>query len=280
MPYVTSRKMLLDAQAGGYAVGAFNIENMEMAIAVVSAAKELGTPIMIQTTPGSVSYASLTVFVGMVRHLAQNSAVDIALHLDHSSSCDLAYAALYEGYSSVMIDGSKLDLDANIALTRSAVEMARDIPVEGELGTVGGKEDTTVSSGCSYTDPEDAVRFVKETGVSSLAVGIGTAHGIYVGTPVLDVERLSAIRKRLIEENCDVPLVLHGASGLSTEAVRECVKRGICKVNFATELRQAYTSAVRATLDSDLSIYDPKKYGKAAIAAVKEAVKTRILELR
>ena len=275
--YVTSEKMLKDAQAGKYAVGAFNFENLEMAMAIIAAAEELRAPIMMQTTPSTVSYASLDAFYGIIKALADKASVPVCLHLDHGSSYELATDAFNAGYSSIMIDGSKLTLDDNIALTRKVVEyVGGKVPVEAELGTVGGKEDSLVSAGGAYTDPDDAVRFVKESGCSSLAVGIGTAHGIYSGTPVLDTERLALIKKKLAESGNDVPLVLHGASGLSDDAVRECVEKGICKVNFATELRQAYTEGVKEYLKSDVAVFDPKKYGKAAMKKVKDAVEYRI----
>ena len=274
MPYVTSQKMLLDAQKGGYAIGAFNAENMEMVMAIIAAAEEMKTPVMIQTTPSTVKYAGLDLYRANVYAAAAKAKVDVCLHLDHGSSFDLAVQAIQAGYSSVMIDGSHSPLEGNIAVTRSVVNVAHPcgIPVEAELGKVGGKEDDLEADGCGYTDPADAVRFVAEAGIDSLAVAIGTAHGVYVGTPVLDVDRLRAIR-RVVE----IPLVLHGASGLSDDAVRETIAAGICKVNFATELRVAYTAAVRENLASDEKIYDPKKYGTAARAAVVEAVKQRIL---
>ena len=277
MSYVTSEKLLLDAKKGGYAVGAFNFENLEMAMAIIAAAEECRAPVIMQTTPSTVKYASLESFSGIIKALAEKATVPVALHLDHGSSYELAVSAMLAGYSSVMIDGSKETLDKNISVTRKVV-LAVDgrIPVEAELGTVGGKEDSTESTGTAYTDPEDAVKFVESTGCSSLAVGIGTAHGIYSGIPVLDVERLSEIKNRLVETDNDIPLVLHGASGLTDESVRECVKRGICKVNFATELRQAYTEGVKEYLASDPDVFDPKKYGKAAMAKVKDAVIYRI----
>ena len=277
MAYVTSDQMLKQAQQGGYAIGAFNFENMEMAMAIIAAAEELRAPVMMQTTPSTVKYASLDIFYGMVKALADKATVPVCLHLDHGSSYELAVSALTAGYSSVMIDGSKESLENNIALTRRVVSESKGVPVEAELGTVGGKEDSTVATTTAYTDPDDAVKFVLESGCTSLAVGIGTAHGIYVGTPVLDVNRLAAIRAKLIAADCDVPLVLHGASGLSEDAVRACIENGICKVNFATELRQAYTEGVKAYIESDPEVFDPKKYGKIAMEKVKEAVAARIM---
>ena len=240
--YVTTKEMLRAAQAGKYAIGAFNCENMEMAMAIVAAAEAQRAPVMLQTTPSTVSYAGLDMFYANVRALADRASVPVALHLDHGSSYELAINAIAKGYSSVMIDGSHESFEDNIAVSRRVVEQAKakDIPVEAELGKVGGKEDDLDGgSGNGYTDPADAVEFVKATGVDSLAVAIGTAHGVYVGTPVLDVARLAEIRKALEANGVSIPLVLHGASGLTDESVRECIAEGICKVNFATELRQA-----------------------------------------
>ena len=273
MSYETSKKMLLDAQKGKYAVAAFNAENMEMVIAIVQKAEEMRAPVMIQTTPSTLKYAAPAMYRAMVKTLADKATVPVCMHLDHGNSVALANECLTDGYSSVMIDGSKLVLDKNIALTKEVVISAKKygIPVEGELGSVGGKEDDT-EGGNGYTIPSEAVFFVKETHIDSLAVGIGTAHGIYKTTPVLDVERLKQIR-----EVVDIPLVLHGASGLSDEAVAECIANGICKVNIATELRQAYTEGVREFLTADAEVFDPKKYGKAAIEKVKAVVEKKIL---
>ena len=277
--YVTTKEMLRAAQAGKYAIGAFNCENMEMAMAIVAAAEAQKAPVMLQTTPSTVSYAGLDMFYANVRALAERASVPVALHLDHGSSYELAIAAMDAGYSSVMIDGSHESFEDNIAVSRRVVEVAsaKDIPVEAELGKVGGKEDDLDGgSGNGYTDPTDAVEFVKATGVSSLAVAIGTAHGVYVGTPVLDVARLAEIRKALEAAGVSIPLVLHGASGLTDESVRECIAEGICKVNFATELRQAYSAGVKEVLAKDPDVYDPKKYGKVAMAKVQALVEDRI----
>ncbi len=273
MPLVTSKQMLLDAQKGGYAVGAFNAENMEMVKAIIKAAEEVKAPVMIQTTPSTVKYASLAMFVGMVAAEARDAAVPVCLHLDHGSSFELAVQAVKEGYTSVMIDGSKLPFEGNIDVSAQVVSVAHPnhIPVEAELGKVGGKEDDLEAVADTNTDPMEAKEFVEKTGIDSLAVAIGTAHGFYVGTPVLDKERLSEIRKVV-----DIPLVLHGASGLSDEDVRDCVKRGICKVNFATELRKAYTDAGKKLLEEKPETFDPKKLGEVGMAAVTELVKNRM----
>lgn len=274
MPLVTSEKMLLDAKKGGYAVGAFNVENMEMVKAVIAAAEELHAPVMLQTTPSTVKYASLDMYAAMVAAEAKKAKVPVCLHLDHGSSYELAVAAMEAGYTSVMIDGSHESFEDNIAVTKKVVEVAKakGIPVEAELGKVGGKEDDLEADADTNTDPQEAKEFVERTGVSSLAIAIGTAHGFYAGTPVLDKVRVSDI-KALVE----TPLVLHGASGLSEEDVKECVARGMCKVNFATELRVAYTDAVKKLLEEKPETFDPKKLGVVGMEAVKEIVKSRML---
>ncbi len=274
MPLVTSEKMLLNAQKGGYAVGAFNVENMEMVKAVISAAEELNAPVMLQTTPSTVKYGSLETFAAIISAEAKKASVPVALHLDHGSSFELAVRAIKEGYTSIMIDGSHESFEDNIKLSKKVVEVAapNGIPVEAELGKVGGKEDDLEAEADTNTDPMEAKEFVERTGVNSLAIAIGTAHGFYSGTPVLDRERLSEIRKVV-----SVPLVLHGASGLSDEEVRECVKRGICKVNFATELRVAYTGGIKDLLKAKNDTFDPKNLGLAGMEKLKELVKNRIL---
>lgn len=270
---VTSSEMLNKAQEGGYAVGAFNVENMEMVQSAIEAAEELNAPILLQTTPSTVKYAGLDLYYSMVATQAAKAKVPVALHLDHGSSFALCAQALRAGYTSIMIDGSKLPLEENIALTRKVVEMCEPagIPVEGEIGRVGGKEDDTECEEAGYTIPEEAVRFERETGLSSMAVGVGTAHGVYKTKPVLNTHLIQQLRGMLT-----VPMVLHGASGLSDEAIRECIHNGICKVNFATELRIAYTKGVREVL-TDSSVFDPKAFGRVGRERVREAVKYRIL---
>lgn len=273
MPLVTSEQMLLDAQKGGYAVGAFNVENMEMVKAVIAAAEELQAPVMLQTTPSTVKYGTLETYFGIVAAEAGKASVPVCLHLDHGSSFELAVQAIKAGYTSVMIDGSHESFEDNIAVSKKVVDVAKacGIPVEAELGKVGGKEDDLEADADTNTDPVEAKEFAERTGVSSLAIAIGTAHGFYAGTPVLDKERVSEIRKVV-----SVPLVLHGASGLSDEDVRECVQRGMCKVNFATELRVAYTDAGKKLLAEKPDTFDPKKLGVAGMEAVKELVMGRM----
>lgn len=274
MPLVTTEKMLLDAQKGGYAVGAFNVENMEMVQAVVAAAEELRSPVIMQTTPSTVKYAGLNYYYANAKAAAEAASVPVAIHLDHGSSFELAMQALREGYTSIMIDGSHSVFEENIAVTKRVVDACAPshVPVEAELGKVGGKEDDLDGgAGGGYTVPSEAAEFVARTGVSSLAVAIGTAHGVYVGEPKLDLDRLVEIRKVV-----DIPLVLHGASGLTDEAVRESIKRGICKVNFATELRIAFSNGVKQVLAEAPDTFDPKKYSAVGRENVKQLVMNRM----
>lgn len=262
--------MLKSAQAGGYAVGAFNVENLEMIQAVISAAEKENSPVIIQTTPGTLNYAPPEAFAGAVRALAEESAVPVALHLDHGNSFELAARCAKAGYSSIMIDGSLLPFEENVSLSESVVKEVAPLPVEAELGTVGGKEDTH-SAGVSYTDPAQAAEFVGRTGIDSFAPAIGTAHGVYKAEPKLNLPLLDEIRSAV-----SVPLVLHGTSGVPDETVKECIKRGICKVNYATELRITFSNAVRRALADMPEAFDPKKYLGEGRAAVENRVRELI----
>lgn len=274
MALVNSEIMLLDAQKNGYAVGAFNVENMEMVKGVILAAEELNAPVILQTTPSTINYGGVEIYPAIIRAEAMKAKIPVCIHLDHGNSYELAEDCVNNGYTSVMIDGSNLSFEKNIELTKKVVRLAtkKGIPVEAELGKVGGKEDALECEGDKSTDPIEAKMFVDRTGVKSLAIAIGTAHGFYSGTPKLEKERLSEIR-----ESVNIPLVLHGASGLSNDDIRDCIKRGICKVNFATELRAAYTGAIRKVLLDNPHIYDPKELGAKGIAAINVLVKERII---
>jgi len=265
---VTADTLLLDAQKNGYAVGAFNIENMEMAQAVVEAVAALNAPAILQTTPSTVRYGGAQLLASIMRSVAETSKSPIAVHLDHGDGFGMAMQALRAGYTSIMIDGSQLPFEENIALSARVVEATKPngVPVEAELGKVGGKEDDHESEN-AYTDPKEAAEFVERTGISSLAVAIGTAHGFYVGDPKLDIDRLAEIRAAV-----EIPLVLHGASGVSEETLIECVRRGISKINFATELRVAYSNGVKAALEKNPKVFDPKVYGASGRDFVREKV--------
>ncbi len=271
----TSTQMLLDAQAGHYAVGAFNVESLEFVMAVIRAAEQKKSPVIMQTTPGTVKYANLRYFAAMCRVAAEEASVPVAIHLDHGDGFDRCIQAMHAGYTSVMIDGSALPFEDNIALTASVTKVAQpiDIPVEAELGRVGGKEDDgpNVTGQSPYTDPDEAQEFVSRTKCSSLAVGVGTAHGVYHDTPHIQQDVLKAIRERV-----DVPLVLHGTSGVPDEQVVEAVKNGVCKVNYATELRQAYTRGVKGFMDQNPDAFDPKKYAAPGMDEIAALVASHI----
>lgn len=274
MTLVTTKEMLLKAQKGKYAVGAFNVENMEMVMAVLQAAEELQAPVIMQTTTSTINYASAEFFFANVKVAAEQTNVPIALHLDHGSSFAFAMKAFRAGYTSVMIDGSHSDFEDNIEITKKVVEAAKiiNVPVEAELGKVGGKEDDLDGgSGNPFTDPKEAQEFVERTGVDSLAVAIGTSHGFYKGEPKLDFERLAQIR-----EIVSIPLVLHGGTGVPSEAVKKAITLGIAKVNYATELRSVYSEGVKECLKKDPDVIDPKKYNKAGMDKVVALVKQKI----
>ena len=264
--FVSSKELVNKAMEGQYAVPAFNAENLEMIQAIIQAAEEENSPIIIQTTPPTVKYLSADMAYAMVYTMAKKSKVPIALHLDHCAVFGEVMQAIKAGYSSVMIDGSKLPFDENIAISKKVCEIAQSmgVTVEAELGTVGGKEDNVITNNAIYTDPEQAKEFVEKTKIDMLAVAIGTSHGFYKGEPKLDFERIKEIKNIV-----NIPLVLHGGSGVPDESVKKAISLGIAKVNFATELRAAATKGVRRVLE-DKDVIDPKKYmGEARVEIIK-----------
>lgn len=273
MPLVTTKEILLKAQKEHYAIGAFNVENLEMVMAVIAAGEEMNSPVIMQTTPSTVKYASLDYFYANAKVAAEHASIPVAIHLDHGNSFELAMQALRAGYTSIMIDGSHEPFEDNIAVSKAVVDACHPsgVCVEAELGKVGGKEDDLDGGNGGYTDPLEAQEFVAKTGIDSLAVAIGTAHGVYQGEPKLDLNRLSEIR-----EEVSIPLVLHGTSGVPDETVKECVKRGICKVNYATDLRIAFSKGVTEYLNSNPDAIDPKKYNAVGRDKVKEYVISKI----
>lgn len=254
--YTSSKDIVLRAFKEGYAVPAFNAENLEMIQAIIKAAEEEKSPVIIQTTPPTVKYLTFEMAYAMVYTAAVGSNVPVALHLDHCTEFDDVMKAIKAGYSSVMFDGSGYSFEKNNEITKSVVNVARPlgITVEAELGKVGGKEDNVENMEEIYTDINDAKNFVEKTSVDMLAVAIGTAHGFYKGEPKLDFERIEKISKLT-----NIPLVLHGGSGIPEESVKKAISLGMAKVNFATELRAAATKGVRKILE-DESVIDPKKY--------------------
>lgn len=268
---VTTKEMLKDAQDKHYAVGAFNVENLEFVMAVIKAAEEKKSPVIMQTTPGTVKYANLDYYYQIMRQAAISASVPVAIHLDHGDGFDRCMQALRAGYTSVMIDGSHVGFEENIALTKSVCDVAgaMGVPVEAELGKVGGKEDDgpSVEGQNPYTDPIEAAEFVERTGCTSLAVGVGTAHGVYKGTPHIEQEVLKAIRSSI-----DIPLVLHGTSGVPDEQVAEAIQNGVCKVNYATELRQVFTKGFMEYMAQNPDNFDPKKPAKVGMANITKIV--------
>jgi len=257
------------------AVAAFNVHNLETVQAVVEGAEAEGAPVIIQTTPGTLQHAGISYIAAIVKTAAEKSNIPIALHLDHASSFEIIIQAIRNGYTSVMFDGSKLPYKENVVLTREIVKIAHaaGVVVEGELGKIGGTEDdVTVSEAeASFTVPEEAREYVESTGIDSLAVAIGTAHGVYRGKPKLDFERLNAINNIV-----EIPLVLHGASGIPDDSISRAIKGGITKINIATELKIPMARAIRECFDENPEENDPRHYLGLAKEAVKKVVREKI----
>lgn len=267
-----SRELLDTASKDGAAVAALNFYNAETLIAHVRAANALNASIILQTTEATINYLGLPLILGMVHAAAAELQKPIALHLDHGGSYELAARCIERGYTSVMIDGSKLPFTENCAVTRRVVNLARaaGVSVEGELGHVGQNSDS--ASEDTFTRPADAARFVEETNVDALAVAVGTAHGFYKGAVRIDFDRLKEIRERVP----DTPLVLHGGSGVSAELLRQSIACGIRKINFGTELKNAFTHAVKTSLCSSDDI-DLRRTFQPAISAVENISRSKIM---
>lgn len=270
---VPSRRLLDAARAAGRAIAALNFYNAETLVAHVRAANDCRASIILQTTESTIDYLGLGMAVAMARAAADAAEMPVALHLDHGGSYELAARCIDAGYTSVMIDGSTLPFDENCALTRRVVELARPagVSVEGELGHVAHNDDGPSDPEAMLTRPEDAARFVAATGVDALAVAVGTAHGFYRGTVRIDFDRL----RRIGEAVPETALVLHGGSGVPDELLREAVRNGIRKINFGTELKNAFTGAVKASLAGTDEI-DLRKTFAPAVAAVRALSASKI----
>jgi fructose-bisphosphate aldolase class II len=259
------------AMAEGYAVGAFNTNNLEITQSIVEAAMAERSPLILAVSPGAMKYAGVAYLAAIARVACDESDVPISLHLDHGLSVDDVRIVLDNGFSSVMIDGSKLPFEENIELTREAVELARarGASIEAELGRLVGTEDSISVSEreASMTDPDQAAEFVRRTGIDSLAVSIGNAHGWYKGEPDLDFDRLRAIRSKV-----EIPLVLHGASGIPDDMIREACSIGVDKINIDTEVRNAFRQAVARFVDENPDQIDPRKILTPAREAMREVV--------
>jgi fructose-bisphosphate aldolase class II len=275
MSLVNLAAILRRSQAGGWAVGAFNGNNLEIIQAIIRAAEAEAAPVVIQASQGAIKYAELPYIAALALEAARRARVPVAVHLDHGTSWSQVVRCVRAGFSSVMIDGSHLPLEENIGLTRRVVELARpvDVSVEAELGRIGGTEDdiTVDAREAFFTDPDEAAYFVQATEVDALAVAIGTAHGLYRGTPRLDFDRLTRIRERV-----PTPLVLHGSSGVPADAIREAIGRGVCKVNIDTDIRQAFTGKLRAVLAAAPEEIDPRKVLGPAREAAVEVIREKI----
>ncbi|MFY9285319.1 MAG: class II fructose-1,6-bisphosphate aldolase [Tissierellaceae bacterium] len=272
---VTGNELLLQAQKNKYAIGAFNVNNMEIIQAIISAAEELNSPVILQASQGGIKYAGIDYIAGLGKIAGRNANVPVALHLDHGTDFDQVMLCLRHGFTSVMIDGSRFPLKENIEFTKRVVDIAHavGVSVEAELGKIGGTEDhiTVDEREATMTDPEEARIFVEETGVDSLAIAVGTAHGVYRGEPKIDFDRIKAIR-----ELVDVPLVLHGSSGVPEESLRRAISLGISKINIDTDVRATFAKGVKEFLLENPDEIDPRKILGPARKAMKEAIKKKI----
>lgn len=304
MALVTTKKMFEKAFEGGYAIGAFNINNMEIIQGVVAAAKAQNSAVILQVSKSALKYAHPKYLKAMVDAAIEETDLDIALHLDHGSDFEVCKDCIEYGFTSVMFDGSHLEYEENVAQTKKIVEYAheRGIVVEAELGKLAGVEDevNVDAAHATYTDPDQAVDFVKRTGVDSLAIAIGTSHGAYKfkGEAKLDFDRLATITEKLEAAGFhNYPIVLHGASsvdqrcvamcneyggniagakGIPAEMLRKASSMAVCKINMDTDLRLAMTAAVRKSFGDEPAAFDPRGYLGAGRALIQELVEDKI----
>jgi len=312
MAIVTTKEMFKKAYEGGYAVGAFNINNMEIIQAITEAAAEEKSPVILQVSAGARKYAKHAYLMALAKAAVEDTGIDLALHLDHGADFEICKSCIDGGFSSVMIDGSHHSFEDNIALTKKVVDYAHanGVVVEGELGVLAGVEDEVSAEHSSYTKPEEVEEFVTKTGVDSLAISIGTSHGAYKFTPAqctlspegillpppLRFDILAEIEKRLP----GFPIVLHGASSVSQEHVKEINSLGgalpnaigipedqlrkaasmaVCKINIDSDIRLALTAGIRRVLSDDPSVFDPRTYLTVARKEVKAMVKHKIVDV-
>lgn len=302
MALITSEEMFRKALKADYAIGAFNVNNMEIIQGIVEAAGEENAPLILQVSAGARKYAKGPYLRHLVEAAIEDTGVDVCLHLDHGEDFEICKQCVDDGFTSVMIDGSKHPFEENIALTKEVVEYAHahGVVVEAELGKLAGIEDNinVDARSATFTDPDEAAEFVERTGVDSLAIAIGTSHGAYKfkGNPYLDFDRLKAIHKLIP----DTPLVLHGAStvlkefvdrcneyggkipgaqGVPEEMIREAVKHGVCKVNIDTDLRLAMTAEIRRVFIEQPDVFDPRKYLGPGREAIKRMVQHKIRDV-
>ena len=295
MEIVNAKQMLEKAKKERYAVGAFNFSNLEQLKAILNGAEKCGADVIVQASSSAIKYMGLEVIAPMVNAIAKDLHIDVCLNLDHGKNFEIVKACIDAGFSNVMIDASDLSFEENVSLTKKCVEYAHahDVTVEAELGSLKGVEDEVVGIKSHFTNPQDAKKFVEQTGVDSLAISIGTSHGAYKfeGESFLDIERLEEIRKLV-----DIPLVLHGASsvsqslknafresggeignanGVSTQNLIDSIQHGICKVNVDTDLRIAFTTGVRNCL-KQTTVFNPRDYLLEGMKEIEKEVVNRI----
>jgi fructose-bisphosphate aldolase, class II len=279
MSLVTTKEMLKKAQKGRYAVGAFNANNMEIIQAIIESAEEEKAPAILQASQGAIEYAGLDNIVAMVKVMAEKVTVPIALHLDHGTDYYQNIKCLRAGFTSLMFDGSKLPFEENVKITKKVVEMAHtcDIPVEAELGQIGKMGDSDEPGVAlekvkeTMADPYEAAKFVELTKIDFLAAAVGTIHGCRTPFAKLDIPRIEKIR-----ELTDVPLVLHGASGVNDEEVRKGISAGICKINIDTRIRMIFTKKIREIIKMNPQEIDPRKLLGPAREVAKEVIRERM----
>jgi fructose-bisphosphate aldolase class II len=275
MPLVSSKEWLLKAQKEKFAIGAFNANNMEFVEAVIETAEEEKAPVILQISQGAIKYAGLEMATNMVRIAANLASVPVVLHLDHGTDYDQNVKCLRAGFTSLMFDGSALPFDENVRITQKIVEMSHacNIPVEAELGKVTQSKDklSTEQVEAAMTKPEEVARFVQLTNVDSLAIAIGSVHAMKTREAKLDIERLKKVRNIT-----DVPLVLHGSSGVSLDSIKEAIANGICKVNVATQLSMSFIKGCAEALAKLPDEADMRKILLPGKQAVKEKVREYI----
>lgn len=301
MPLVTTKEMFKKAYEGGYAIGAFNVNNMEIVQGITRAAKNLNAPVILQCSASARKYASHGYLVAMVKAAAEETGLPIALHLDHGPNFETCKDCIDGGFTSVMIDGSSLPFEENIAVTKKVVEYAHahGVVVEGELGTLAGVEDEVQveADDAFYTSPDEACEFVEKTGVDSLAIAIGTSHGAYKFKPGQKPELKFDILKEIGERMPGFPIVLHGASsvnqdhikminefggqmpdaiGIPEDMLRKASSMAVCKINVDSDIRIAMTAALRKYLTENPTVFDPRKYLDPARELIQEVVEHKI----
>jgi fructose-bisphosphate aldolase class II len=278
MGLVSMKEMLSTALKEGYAVGQFNINNLEWTQAILAAAKEEKSPVILGVSEGAARYmGGFIVITAMVKALLEEMriTVPVAIHLDHGSSFEKCKLAIDAGFTSVMIDASHHPFEDNVNITKQVVEYAheRGVSVEAELGTVGGQEDDVVADGVIYADPNECRELVKRTGIDCLAPALGSVHGPYKGEPNLGFKEMEEICKAT-----ELPLVLHGGTGIPTDQIKKSISLGTAKINVNTENQIAFTKAARAILNTDPDVYDPRKFIGPGREAIKETVAGKMRE--